>query len=110
MRKHTVTLKSSQRQKIKKLLGRKLISHLARQQLQALLLYENEKIPVIAIAQIVGVSTQRLRKWVDDFKNEEMKSLLVYKENADNRKKGKSKIILKNFSPDDFPNNSKEEE
>ena len=98
MRKLTITLKTSQRQKIKKLLKRKLISHLARQQLQALLLYDDKKNSVIAIAQIVGVSTQTLKKWVTGFIEHELDSLLVYQEKAANRKKGKSVVVLKNFN------------
>ena len=110
MRKHTITLNTSQRQKIKKLLKRKLISHLARQQLQALLLYDDKKNSVIAIAQIVGVSTQRLKKWVGDFIEDELDSLLVYKEKADERKKGKSFIVLKNFEINEKTNTSSDQD
>ena len=76
-------------------MNRKLISHLARQQLQALLLYDEGKTSVIAISQIVGVSTQRLKKWVEDFIEDDLNSLLVYKEPAEKRRRGKSSIILK---------------
>lgn len=76
MKKH-ISLTSKERQKLKQLFKRKLISVKAHQQIGVILKFD-EGATVVEVAEYFAFSYQTLKKWRVAFEKDRIRSLIVY--------------------------------
>ena len=79
-----VTLTTKERQRLNQLLGRKLISRKAKQQITALLLLDKGG-KMVEVYEGLGICHQTLSKWRDTFTEVRMNSLLVFQEDIERK-------------------------